>query len=242
MEETLVTVLDNRLLSAGFYEMTLSQEKDHFPRAGMFFSLALPGFFLRRPFSPFASDAASFSFLYKVVGEGTEAMSRIRKGEKLNALLGLGNGYDVTGAKENPLLIGGGSGVGVLLLLARKLIAVGKKPRLAIGFNTGAEVSLQEEFEALGSPFELYTVDGSRGRKGFPTLAMEEPYDFLYACGPLPLLKAVKARARTPGLFSLEARMGCGFGVCMGCTIKTKEGRKRICKDGPVFDMEDLVW
>lgn len=242
MKEETCVILENVRLSENTYRMKLSQQEENFPRPGMFFALRLPSFFLRRPFSLWQHDESSFSFVYKVVGKGTKAMSHMSKGDALDALLGLGNGYCLSKSGDYPLLIGGGSGVGVMYDLARYLLQEGKHPQIAVGFNRKEEVYAEKEFRSLNLPFRLFTVDGSIGEKGFPTLALSSSHSYLYACGPLPLLKAIAETDPTPGQFSLECRMGCGYGCCMGCTIETKLGPRRVCKDGPVFEKENLLW
>ena len=127
--------------------------------------------------------------------------------------------------------------------LCKRLIQAGKSPRVVMGFNTAAEVFLREDFEALGVPVYVTTADGSQGIRGFVTAALTETdYDFTYACGPEPMLKALYQATDKPGQYSFEARMACGFGACMGCSCKTKYGTKRICKDGPVLNKEEIVW
>ena len=141
-----------------------------------------------------------------------------------------------------PLLIGGGSGIPPLYLLAKQLRTEGKKVTVVLGFNTASEVYFGEEFCKAGCRVILATADGSLGAKGFVTDVMPEIYSYIYACGPKPMLKAVCQKASTSGQFSFEERMGCGFGACMGCSCKTAAGYKRICKDGPVLKKEEIVW
>lgn len=242
MKEENCEILENVLLSENTYRMTLRQQEENFPRPGMFFALSLPSFFLRRPFSLMDHHDSFFTFVYKVVGKGTKAMSEMRAGTSLNALLGLGNGYDLSKSGDHPLLIGGGSGIGVMVDLARFLLKEGKHPLVAVGFNRKVEIYAEEELRKMSLSYRLFTVDGSAGEKGFPTLALSSPHDYIYACGPFPLLKAIALTDPVPGQFSLERRMGCGYGCCMGCTIETKRGPRRVCKDGPVFEKEDLLW
>ncbi|MCI5689557.1 MAG: dihydroorotate dehydrogenase electron transfer subunit, partial [Clostridiales bacterium] len=139
--------------------------------------------------------------------------------------------------------IGGGAGVPPLYALAKRLLAQGKQPRAILGFNRGEECFLVQEFQALGVPVTIATADGSLGVKGFVTDAMpSEGYTYVYTCGPEPMLKAIDGKAVTSGQFSFEERMGCGFGACMGCTCKTKYGNKRICREGPVLEREEILW
>ena len=182
------------------------------------------------------------TIIYKAVGHGTEQLSRMKAGETLDALTGLGNGYDLSKAGERPLLLGGGVGVPPLYLLAKRLRAEGKAVTAVLGFNTKEEVFAEEEFTALGCEVTVTTADGSYGVKGFVTDALSEEYSFFYTCGPEPMLKAVYKATKTPGQFSFEERMGCGFGACMGCTCRTITGWKRICREGPVLDKEEILW
>ena len=128
------------------------------------------------------------------------------------------------------------------LKIEKKSLDARKKPAAILGFNTASEIFYKEEFEALGIETILATADGSVGSKGFVTDALPEAFDTFCACGPMPMLRALCARTEKPGFLSLEARMGCGFGACMGCTIETAHGPKRICKEGPVFRKEELIW
>ena len=130
-----------------------------------------------------------------------------------------------------------------MYMLCRLLIAEGKKPSVILGFNTKDEVFFEEEFKALGADVTVTTADGSVGLKGFVTDAMKQmEYTYFYTCGPEPMLKAIDKTATTSGQLSFEERMGCGFGACMGCSCKTKYGNKRICKDGPVLEREEIIW
>jgi len=182
------------------------------------------------------------TLVYKVVGKGTEQMSRMQGGT-LDLLTGLGNGYDISLAGDHPLLLGGGVGVPPLYMLCKQLIAAGKSVSVILGFNTKAEVFYEEEFRRLGADVTVTTVDGSYGTKGFVTDAMRDiDYTYVYTCGPEPMLKAVFKAAKTSGQFSFEERMGCGFGACMGCSCKTITGYKRICKEGPVLKKEEILW
>ena len=158
-------------------------------------------------------------------------------------LTGLGNGYDLAKIGEKPLLVGGGVGVPPMYYLAKKLIAAGKKPEIIVGFNTESEIFGVEFFEELGLKVTVTTVDGSRGVKGFVTNALETlDYDYVCTCGPEPMLKALYRATECSGQYSFEERMGCGFGACMGCSCKTVTGYKRICKDGPILEKEEILW
>ena len=233
-----------RRIAPNVYEAILSGEEDFSDRiaAGQFVNLKIDGFFLRRPISVCDVDKNRLTLIYKTVGRGTEALSGMT-GRTLDVLTGLGNGYDLTVCGEKPLLIGGGVGVPPMYLAAKRLLAAGKKVSVILGFNTKSEIFYEEEFRKLGADVTVTTADGSYGIRGFVTDAMPAlNYTYFYTCGPEPMLKAVYAAAKTSGQFSFEERMGCGFGACMGCSCKTVTGFKRICKDGPVLEKEEILW
>ena len=242
MKDCVFTVTENRPIARDVFRMSLSGDVSEIAAPGQFVNLKLGGFYLRRPISVCDLGENSLTLIYKTVGAGTEALSRTAPGSTLAALTGLGNGYDLQKAGRAPLLLGGGVGVPPLYLLAKRLIAAGKAVTAVLGFNTAADVFYAEEFRALGCAVAVTTADGSLGQKGFVTDALPETYSYFYACGPEPMLRAVCAKTRTGGQLSLEERMGCGFGACMGCSRKTKNGYKRVCKDGPVFTKEELIW
>ena len=224
------------------YKMVLGGDTRYITAPGQFINIRLEGKFLRRPISVCDYDDKSITIIYKIVGEGTEQLSKLESGEVLDVLTGLGNGYDITKSTK-PLLIGGGVGVPPMYNLANALLADGQKPTVVLGFNTKSEIFYEDEFKALGCNTLVTTVDGSYGIKGFVTDAMNDlDYDYFYTCGPLPMFKAVYNATSTSGQFSFEERMGCGFGACMGCSCKTKYGNKRICKDGPVLVKEEIIW
>lgn len=236
------TILKNEPLTRDIYRMVLSGDTSGITAPGQFINIKLDGFFLRRPISVCDCDETTVTIIYKVVGEGTAAMAALPVGTSLDMLTGLGNGYDITKSKK-PLLIGGGVGVPPLYLLAKKLIADGQRPTVILGFNTKGEVFYEKEFAALGCNVCVTTVDGSYGVKGFVTDAMTGiDYDYFYTCGPMPMFRAIEKTVTTSGQYSFEERMGCGFGACMGCSCKTKSGYKRICKDGPVLEREEILW
>ena len=242
MKDSLFKVITNKMIAKNTYEMVLEGDTSDITASGQFVNIKLDGFYLRRPISVCDVEGNLLTLIYKVVGQGTEVMSGYKGGEELLVLTGLGNGYELSVSGEYPLLIGGGAGVPPMYLLARKLIAEGKKPRAILGFGSLDEVFYKERFEALGVPVTVTTVDGTAGVKGFVTDAMEEGYTYFYTCGPEPMLKAIYDKSLTSGQFSFEERMGCGFGACMGCSCKTKYGNKRICRDGPVLVKEEIIW
>ena len=223
--------------------MTLQGDTSAITAPGQFVQVQVPGFYLRRPISVCDWDSETLTLVYKVVGNGTDAMCRMIPGTELDLLTGLGNGFDITRCGERPLLIGGGVGLPPMVGLCRCLMQAGKHPTVLAGFNTASEVFLREDVEKLGAPFVLATMDGSAGIKGLVTDALPE-IDFtdICACGPLPMLKAIMNADDHPAQLSFEERMGCGFGACMGCTVKVKGGYKRICKDGPVLVREEVIW
>ena len=244
MKKDFFTVEKNEQLVPGVFLMQLSGDTSAVTNCGQFINIALSGFYLRRPISVCDLENGLVTIIYKTVGEGTAYMATLPRGSSLDVMTGLGNGFDTAKSGEAPLLIGGGVGSPPMYLLAKTLAAQGKKPTVILGFNTAAEAFFVEEFEKICKTI-VTTVDGSRGIKGFVTAAMEQlcgEYTFTYACGPEPMLQAVYNQSCTDGQFSFEERMGCGFGACMGCTCKTKYGSKRICKDGPVLDKEEIVW
>lgn len=235
-------ILSNVALTNDAYKMVLGGDTRYITAPGQFINIRLEGKFLRRPISVCDYDDKSITIIYKIVGEGTEQLSKLESGEVLDVLTGLGNGYDITKSTK-PLLIGGGVGVPPMYNLAKALLADGQKPTVVLGFNTKSEIFYENEFKALGCNTLVTTADGSYGIKGFVTDAMTDlDYDYFYTCGPLPMFKAVYNSTSTSGQFSFEERMGCGFGACMGCSCKTKYGNKRICKDGPVLVKEEIIW
>lgn len=234
-------ILSNKKIADSVYEMVLEGDTGCITAAGQFINIQLDGKFLRRPISVCDYDGGTVTIIYKIVGGGTEQMSRLAPGERLDVLAGLGNGYTVKAA-EKPLLIGGGVGVPPLYNLCKRLIAAGQSPVVILGFNTESEVFYEQEFRSLGAEVRVATADGIRGVKGFVTDAFPEDYDYFYTCGPMPMFRAVEAKAVTSGQYSFEERMGCGFGACMGCSCKTKYGSKRICKEGPVLEREEIIW
>ena len=242
MKQSLFEIIENIPLTRDIYRMKLRGDLTQITRPGQFVNIRLSGLYLRRPISVCDAENGILTLIYKAVGEGTRQMSRMAAGENLDVLTGLGNGYDLSRAGDRPLLLGGGVGVPPLYLLAKELVRAGKTPRVILGFNTKDEVFYEEEFRALGCDVTVTTVDGTCGTKGFVTDAMGEGYTFFYTCGPEPMLKAVFRASKTSGQMSFERRMGCGFGACMGCSCKTLTGNKRICKEGPVMDKEDILW
>ena len=242
MKDLIFTIEDNKKIAKNTYEMVLTGDTDGI-KCGQFVNLKIEGFYLRRPISVCNVEGNALTLIYKVVGEGTEVMAKMEKGTQILTLTGLGNGYDTSKSGDKPLLVGGGAGIPPMYQLCRDLVAQGKKPSVILGFNTKEEVFYEDEFKALGACVIVATADGSQGVRGFVTDAFDMvDYTYFYTCGPEPMLKAVYNKSKTSGQFSFEERMGCGFGACMGCSCKTKYGNKRICKDGPVLEKEEIIW
>ena len=241
MKQSIFTIVSNKALTDVVYKMVLEGDTSAITNCGQFVDLRLPEKYLRRPISVCDYDAETLTLIYKVVGSGTEIMATLPAGTKLDVLTGLGNGYDTSLSGDRPVLVGGGVGVPPMFNLCKKLIAEGKKPQVVLGFNVASEIFLAEEFKALGADVYIATADGSVGTKGFVTDVIKNlEYTYFYSCGPMPMFKAMENVITTCGQYSFEERMGCGFGACMGCTIQTKSGYKRVCKDGPVFFREEV--
>lgn len=236
-------VVSNEALTPLIYRMVLEGDTSALTATGQFVNLKIDGLYLRRPISVCDWDENTITLIYKVVGKGTEIMAKAVPGQEFDVLTGLGNGYNTEKSGDRPLLIGGGVGIPPLYALCKKLIAQGKTVTVILGFNKKEEIFLADEFRALGANVIIATADGSVGIKGFVTNAMEGvDYTYFYTCGPLPMFRAIEAVATTSGQYSFEERMGCGFGACMGCSCKTKYGNKRICRDGPVLEREEIIW
>ena len=244
MKQSIFQITENIPLTENVYRMRLIGDLSEIKSPGQFVNIRLSGYFLRRPISVCDFGENTVTIIYKTVGDGTKYLSALKSGDKLDVLTGLGNGFDVGSGGERPLVIGGGVGVPPMYGLAKRLISENKKPVCVLGFNKETDVFYKKEFEDLGAEVYIATADGSVGEKGFVTDVIKNlsGYTYYYACGPLPMLKAVYDTAKTSGELSFEERMGCGFGACMGCSCKTKYGNKRICKDGPVLKKEEIIW
>ncbi len=243
MTQGIYKVISNKLLAPSVFKMELAGDTSALTAPGQFINFKIEGLYLRRPISVCDYSDSTITVIYKVVGEGTEIMSRAKSGDEFDILVGLGNGFDTSKAGDKNLLIGGGVGVPPLYRLCKNLISEGKKVSVVLGFNTKSELFYAKEFETLGAEVTVTTVDGSFGVKGFVTDAMKDIcYDYFYTCGPEPMFRAVEKTVNCSGQYSFEERMGCGFGACMGCSCKTKYGNKRICKDGPVLVREEIIW
>lgn len=245
MEKIVCTLESNRPAAPGVYRMELSSGQTLAHRCGQFAEVAVPGKYLRRPLSVSLSEAHRLTLLYKVAGEGTRILSTLQAGSVLDLLTGLGNGFDTGACRSRALLIGGGIGAAPLLQLCRDLRAAGREVTVLLGFGTAAEILLHDELKALGAEVHLATADGSCGIRGLVTDALRQirpDFDYYYVCGPMPMMRALYPLLPEEGEFSLEERMGCGTGLCFGCTVSTTEGPRRICHDGPVFKKRQLPW
>lgn len=243
MKQGIFTLSENAPLTSAVYRMVLEGDTSAITAPGQFVNVSIPGLFLRRPISVCDWSENRLTLIYKTVGKGTDRLSAMAPGEKLDLLTGLGNGYDLTKSGGAPLLVGGGVGVPPLYGLAKALLSQGKSVDVVLGFNTASEIFYVSEFETLGAQVHIATADGSVGTRGFVTDVMGSlPYSYFYACGPLPMFRAMEKVARTSGQYSFEERMGCGFGACVGCTMETALGPRRVCKDGPVFEREVILW
>jgi len=243
MTQGLYEIRSNVKIARDVYEMVLAGDSSAITAPGQFLNIKIDGLFLRRPISICDWEAESITIIYKVVGEGTGKMAQMSAGALLDILVGLGNGFDLTKSGETPLLVGGGVGAPPMYGLCKRLAGMGKKSAVILGFASAADVFYEEKFRALGADVRVATADGSYGIRGFVTDAMTDiRYSYFYACGPIPMLHAVSDAAGTSGELSFEERMGCGFGACMGCSCKTKYGNKRICRDGPVLEKEEVIW
>ncbi len=243
MKQVFYTVESNEKIAKDIYKMVLSGDTSALSAPGQFVNFKLEGLFLRRPISVYDYEKDSLTVIYKTVGVGTRQMSELCKGDKIDTLSGLGNGFDTSKSGKHPVLIGGGVGVPPMYNLAKKLTGEGKEVSVILGFNSKDDVFSESEFKALGCTVYVTTADGSRGERGFVTDVLSRlDYTYFYTCGPEPMFRAINKTAKTKGQYSFEERMGCGFGACMGCSCKTLVGNKRICKEGPVMDSEVIIW
>ena len=243
MKQGIFKITSNEKIARDIFKITLAGDTSAITAPGQFVNIKLDGFFLRRPISVCDCVGESLTLIYKTVGRGTEQMSRMAAGDELDLLTGLGNGYNTEKSGGSPLLVGGGVGVPPMYMLCKKLISEGKKVTVVLGFNSKDDVFYEDEFRALGADVHIATADGTYGTKGFVTDVIKDmQYTFFYTCGPEPMFRAMHKIMKTPGQYSFEERMGCGFGACMGCSCKTLTGNKRICKEGPVMESEEIIW
>lgn len=245
MKQGIFTIESNSPVASSTFRLTILGDTSACMRAGQFADIALEGRFLRRPLAVTEWEQGRMSLIYKVVGEGTEELSKMRSGQVLDVLTGLGNGFDMSLCRNSALIVCGGLGASPVFSLAKDLVASGRKVSVVMGFNTAGEVFLDADFASVGAEVTVATMDGSKGCKGLVTdaLALLQPkFDVFYSCGPKIMMKAVCDALDGPGQVSLEERMGCGCGICYGCTCHTTEGARRVCADGPVFNREEVIW
>ena len=251
-KQGLYPIIRKTASAKGIFDITLlCPEVTELAEAGQFAQLLAPGFFLRRPISICQIDkaAGTIRMVFEVRGKGTEELSHLNAGDNIDLIAPLGHGFTKVDGKA--VCVGGGIGVPPMLGIASEY---GSDAAVITGFRNAAAVILQEDLKAAGCETVLCTDDGSAGIHGFVTTALEQHLqsnktDIIYACGPTPMLKAVAALAKQYGVrceVSLEQRMACGVGACLGCACRTqqegKEVYKHVCKDGPVFNAEEVIF
>ncbi len=245
MKDQIFKIKSNIEIANSVYEMVLRGDTSQIKNAGEFINIKIPcaETYLRRPISVCDYNEKELKIIYKTFGVGTKKMAQMQKGEELSCLIGLGNGFSLEEVEgvDKILLVGGGVGVPPLYNLAKKLKEKGKEVEVVLGFSSENDVFYEKEFAKLGE-VHVTTIDGSYGTTGYVTdVAKNLFFDYYYACGPNPMLKAL-SEFNYEGQLSFEERFGCGFGACMGCTCKTKDGGyKRICKEGPVLKSSEVV-
>ena len=245
MEKQHYILTSNSQVAPLTYQMELMSDGAPQQRCGQFVEVEVPGKFLRRPLSVSLSEPGRLTLRYKVVGSGTATLAELQPEASLDLLSSLGNGFEVEACRKRALLIGGGIGVAPLHQLCRDLRDTGREVITLLGFNTASEIFLYDELKALGADVHIATMDGSAGIRGLVTDALQQikpEFDYFYVCGPMPMMQALYPLLPDTGEFSLEERMGCGTGLCFGCTIQTTDGPRRICHDGPVFKKNQLPW
>ena len=240
MKDVILTIEKNVQVGKDVFLMRLVGDLSDIKNPGEFINISLPGYYLRRPISVCDFGLDYVDILYKVLGLGTKDMSLYLPGEKLTVLTGLGNGFQIKD-NINPLLVAGGIGIAPLISLAKIYNQKGIKPTLVYGARSKDDLVLVDELKELTNLY-LCTDDGSLGFHGNCVQCIQEnklEMDYYYSCGPIRMLEAL-AKTYPNGCVSLEARMGCGFGACMGCSIETINGPKRVCKEGPVFESSEV--
>ena len=241
--------LAKNIFDAVIYCPAIAQEA----RPGQFVHIRIPSHILRRPISIAGIDAAAgtIRIIYEIRGEGTKILADIKAGDMMDVLGPLGHGYTMQEPEKKCVVVGGGIGVPPLLPVAQHY---GQNTTAVLGFRSAQAAILENDFQKAGASVVLCTDDGSMGRKGFVTSALEELLqsdspDVICACGPTIMLKKVVEIAQRYGIpseISLEERMACGVGACLGCACKINRNGKEIflhvCKDGPVFSGEEVVF
>lgn len=241
MKQLNLTVISNQQIGLNVFEMKLQGETTL--KSGQFVELLLPNRYLRRPFSVGRYKDNILTILYKVLGEGTFDMTLIKPNTKIDVLSELGNCFDISNVKA-PLLIGGGIGIAPLFNLANDFFEKGITPTVVLGFKTQDEIFYLDEFSKIANVI-VATDDGSCGVRGNAVdgaLKSNVKFDKYYACGVMPMLKYASTALGNNGELSLESRMGCGFGACMGCSIQTTKGNCRVCKEGPIFNASEVIF
>lgn len=242
MKNVILTIESNECVGDGIYLMKLTGDLSSIKNPGEFVEIKLDNYYLRRPISVCDYSESHLDLLYKVLGHGTKDMSTYKKGKELDVIVHLGNGFDINKAKK-PLLIAGGIGIAPMFALARKFNELDIKPTIIYGAASKKDIVLIEKLQEFGNLI-LCSDDGTIGYKGNVVSYLKEnniEFDKYYACGPQVMLKYL-AMLTNQGYVSLEARMGCGFGACMGCSIQTTNGPKRVCKEGPVFEASEVIF
>lgn len=246
-------ILENRKIGKETFLLKIENNFTENFKPGQFISISIPPFFLRRPFSICKKGKDYLSILYRVVGKGTAKLKEKNEGEYLNILGPCGNGFKIDGKTKNVWIIAGGVGIAPLIFLSEEL----KKRRKRINFFYGERTNNSLVFDILptGIEYIISTDDGSYGHKGTIFSIFKKEFknnprpEVIYSAGPEPLLKEISSFSRKEKIssfLSLENFMGCGIGLCYGCVVKIKKEKnweyKRVCKEGPVFKSEEIIW
>lgn len=240
MKNVILQIESNVQVGSDVYLMRLVGDTSEIKNSGEFINITVPGYYLRRPISVCRFTDTYVDILYKVLGHGTKDLSTFVKGMKIDTLVGLGNGFTIK-KDIKPLLVAGGIGIAPMFALAIEFNKIGVKPMLVYGARSKQDIVLLEELEKLCDVY-VCTDDGTLGYKGNVIDCIKHhnlDFDYYYSCGPQKMLEFL-SKAYPNGCVSLEARMGCGFGACMGCSIETIHGPKRVCKEGPVFEASEV--
>lgn len=252
-----ISVKDNRQVAKDHFLLTARPlDTIHAPNPGQFFMLSVDSRLdplLKRPFSLHRFISGDLQFLYRVVGKATAILKAKKTGDTMELIGPLGNGFPVDereGAK--PVLVAGGMGIAPLFALAERLAK--RQPVFLYGARRAEEVFCKDELNSIGIAPIISTDDGTSGRKGIVTELVDEflskhqssSSDYsIYACGPKPMLASLSGitkKHKVKAYMALEESMACGVGACLGCVIKTVDGYKRVCKEGPVFSSDDIMW